>query len=39
MPMSADPDRVAFERHDDRRLWLGYAGMALLCWMLYPPAA
>src|SRR5688572_12079291 len=26
---------AASARRDDRRLWLGYAGLCLLCWLLY----
>ncbi|HEX2539675.1 MAG TPA: histidine kinase [Caldimonas sp.] len=39
MSESAIPLLVAVDaRRDDRRLWLGYAGLCLLCWLLYAAA-
>jgi signal transduction histidine kinase len=29
------PEPEAAAPHGDRRLWLGYAGLCLLCWLLY----
>ena len=37
MTASASPlsETTAAATHGDRRLWLGYAGLCLLCWLLY----
>ena len=37
MTASASPlsEPAAAATHGDRRLWLGYAGLCLLCWLLY----
>jgi signal transduction histidine kinase len=35
MPNPAMPDPSARRRWRDRRLWLAYAGLCVLCWVLY----